>query len=134
MSIELLTANCQISCSETGSRPQQVQVSSGTRNFRKLQLYLRRSAPKQGPNVCLCDDVRTLFSLIKLAGPCFGALRRRYSCNSRKRPQFLIGSKIPDSRFRKKVDQKMSARCELLNSRISVHADMGKFRAKREIC
>ena len=79
-------------------------------------------------------SVRTLFSLIKLAGPCFGVLRRRYSCNSRKRPQFLIGSKIPDSRFRKKVDQKMSARCELLNSRISVHTDMGKFRAKREIC
>ena len=48
--------------------------------------------------------------------------------------QFLIGSKIPDSRFRKKVDQKMSARCEVRNSRISVRAYLRKFRAKREIC
>ena len=37
--------------SGTGSAQIQLQFSSGTRNFRKLQLYLRRSAPKQGPDV-----------------------------------------------------------------------------------
>ena len=37
--------------SGTGSAQIQLQFSSGTRNFRKLQLYLRRSAPKQGPAV-----------------------------------------------------------------------------------
>ena len=81
-----------------------------------------------------CLSVRTLFNLIKLAGPCFGALRRRYSCNSRKRPQFLIGSKIPLGNNREKVDQKMSARCEVRNGRITARAYLRKFRAKREIC
>ena len=37
--------------SGTGSVQIQLQFSSGTRNFRKLQLYLCRSAPKQGPAV-----------------------------------------------------------------------------------
>ena len=43
--------------SGTGSAQIQLQFSSGTRNFRKLQLYLRRSAPKQGPAV-RCLSVR----------------------------------------------------------------------------